>query len=172
MYGWPLPRSRSPFPRSPAFLPPRPLQPTPAATRACLVSSVSSPYQPMRSSPLAALLSKSVGAVGPPSLTICRACQRTLASSATTFDDGSPAPSRCALAEKDLRPSPPLPSLPRGVCDLTPDGGLVSVLLMSAQPRTAHSSDRVASVWSRLIRVAPRWWCRWRRTGGVIAGVW
>ena len=26
------------------------------------------------------------------------------------------------------------------------------------------------SLWSRLVRVAPRWWCRWRRTGGVIAG--
>ena len=24
-------------------------------------------------------------------------------------------------------------------------------------------------VWSRLVRVAPRWWCRWRRILGVIA---
>ena len=59
VYGWPLPRSRSPFPRSPAFLPPRPPQPTPAATRACLVSSPSSPDLPLRSSSWAALLSKS-----------------------------------------------------------------------------------------------------------------
>ena len=73
------------IPRSPLFLPPRSTRPTPDATRACLVSSVSSPYRPMRSSPLAALLSKSVGAVGPPSLAICRACRRTLTSSATTF---------------------------------------------------------------------------------------
>ena len=46
---------------------------------------------------------------------------------------------------------------------------LVFVLLIGAQQRTAHSFDRVPSVWSRLVRVAPRWWCRWRRTGGVIA---
>ena len=26
------------------------------------------------------------------------------------------------------------------------------------------------SVWSRLVRVAPRWRCRWRKTRGVIAG--
>ena len=50
----------------------------------------------------------------------------------------------------DLSPSPP-----GGVCDLSPDGGLGSVLLMSTQQRTAHSFDRVASVWSRLVRVAP-----------------
>ena len=30
--------------------------------------------------------------------------------------------------------------------------------------------SRVLWVWSRLVRVAPRWWCRWRTTGGVIAG--
>ena len=154
MYGWPLPRSRSPFPRSPAFLPPRSPRPTPAATRACLVSSASSPYRPRRSSPLAAFLSKSVGAIGSPSWAICRACQKTLANSATAFDEA--APSCCALAEKDSRPSPPLPSLPGGVCDLTPDEGLESVLLICAQQRTAHLFDRVTRVRSRLVRVAPR----------------
>ena len=25
-------------------------------------------------------------------------------------------------------------------------------------------------VWSRLVRVAPRWWCRWRRRVAAIAG--
>ena len=122
----------------------------------------------MCSSSLAALLSKSVGVVGPRSLAICRAYRRTLASSVTTFDDAVPAPSCCALAEIDSRPSPPLPSPPGGVCDLSPDVGLESVLLISAQQRTAHSFDR-RCVWSRLVRVAPRWWCRWRRTRGVIA---
>ena len=59
------------------------------------------------------------------------------------------------MAEKDSRPSPPLPCLPRGVCDLIPDEGLKSVLRIGAQKRTAYSFDRVASVWSRLVRVAP-----------------
>ena len=94
--------------------------------------------------PLAVLLSKSVGAVGPPSLAISRACQKTLANSATAFDDA--APSCCALAEKDSRPSPPLPSLPGGVCDLSPDEGLESVLLSCSQQLTAHSFDGDASV--------------------------
>ena len=49
--------------------------------------------------------------------------------------------------------------------------GVSLYLLFSlALSSTAHSLDRVASVWNRLVRVAPRWWCRWRRTGGVIAG--
>ena len=110
-----------------------------------------------------------VGAVGPPSLAICRACRGTLARSATTFDDAVPAPSCCALAEKDSCPSPPLPSPPGGVCYLSPDGGFASALLMSAQKRAGTRSID-ASVWSRLVRMAPRWWCRCRKTRGVIAG--
>ena len=81
-----------------------------------------------------------------------------VSNSATAFDEA--APSCCALAEKDSRPSPPLPSLPGGVCDLSPDEGLESVLLICAQQRTAHSFDRSACMWSRLLRVASRWWCR------------
>ena len=37
---------------------------------------------------------------------------------------------------------------------------------------TSREVDEARGVWSRLVRVAPRWWCRWRRTGGVIAGDW
>ena len=92
----------------------------------------------------------------------------TLTRSAIAFDEA--APSCCALAEKDSRPSRPLPSLPVGVSDLSPDEDLDSVLFICAQQRTSHSFDRDASVWSRSVRVASRWWSRWRTTGGVIAG--
>ena len=80
-----------------------------------------------------------------------------MARSAIAFDEA--APSCCALAEKDSRPSPPLPSLPGGVSDLFPDEGLDSVILISAQQRTAHSFDR-----SLACGVG---WYVWRPCGGV-----
>ena len=47
--------------------------------------------------------------------------------------DSRPSPPWCcSLAEEDSRPSPPLLTPPGGVLNLSPDEGLVSVLLIGA----------------------------------------
>ena len=135
--------------------PPSPVAPTHAGCdRPCLVSSVSSPYCPMRSSPLAALLSKSVGAVGLPRSPFAELAKGR-------WQIPRPHLMMELLPHHDVH-WPRRTRVPLRRCRLRRQG--------SVMQRTAHPFDRVASVWSRLVRVVPRWWCRWRRTGGVIAG--